>query len=665
MYLTHRLASARTRGSSLVAVMVFVTVMSAAMAGVLSYTSNTHRNSNRQGAFEQARLVAESEMEYLFNGWQLQAYAGHTGDDLQAQIAAAGYIVTNADPFSAGVKSQGLAIAPIVSPATTGGWRVTRALVFMGIPGRPDQGASGLVPGTQKLGHNYYYEAKVTASITHPVFGTMQYKAARRFVQTETSLFQNAIYYQDDLEIAASGVLIVNGDISCSGNAYLGAQGATGPASELVICGTARIYGTINGVTIDGTGAIGTTTASMRKPGASGTSALHLPEFDPDGASPYPTDQTAQRVVQVQKLNSKENVLGGVDVLTAMTTYPSAYRNDPTLAYNATTNPADSNQVYRSVIAPPQQAVSPESGTISEDPTIASRRMYTRAGIIVTINGTTMSVGTAADPTIYDSTMGTDMALVIPLATRRQTMADQRENSNIKVSDVDISLLIAKIASNSYISAAYNGVIYVHDTTVTSGFLNAIRLVNATATPAITDSVTNQPKGFTVVSNNGIYVKGDYNTVATSTTAGVSHYNPCLIMGDAITVLSPGFADTSLASSASIIAGNRLATADITVNSALISGNTPSGTGTSSGGVQNLIRYLENWGGRTATFHGSLSQLFVSKYFSGGYIVVDSLNNVYRTPTSRKFEFDTDLADTPPALSPKSSNYFRGDFFTF
>jgi hypothetical protein len=672
----------RTDGSALVAVMIFATVMSAALAGVLSYTASTHRNSIRQAAYEQSRLVAESEMEYLFNGWKQEALAGYTGTRLVTQITTDGYIVTNADPFSAGVKAQGLSIAPIVSPATTGGWRIDRSLTFSILPGRTDGGASGQVPGTQKLGHNFYYEAKVRTTITHPVFGAMEYKAARRFVQTETSLFQNAIYYQDDIEIAASGVLTVNGDISCSGDAYLAAQGTTAnptiPASDLIIYGTARIYGTINGAVIDGSGAIGTV---VRKPGAAGVSALHDPIFDPTfgATAPVYPEQVSTRVTQVQKLAAKENVLGGVDAGTACLNYPSAYRTDPTAVYDATLNPADGNQVYRSVIAPPQQAVAPETGPIAEDPIIASRRMYGRAGIVITlfpttpttpadnitVTPTTMQVGTAANNTLYDSTInGTgDMDYIVPSAERRNVIADQREQANVKVTNIYIDRLIAKLLTNPALSAAFNGVIYIHDTTpATAGFRNAVRIKNATATPVIYDSVTHLPKGFTIVSNNGVYVQGDFNTTPLSV-SNPGHYNPCLIMGDAITVLSPGFVDAPYGT---YPLSSRLASANITINSALISGNTPSATGTTSGGVQNLIRYLEDWQvpGRSATFHGSLSELFVSKYFTGIY-VSNQAGTVYTNPAPRTFDFDSDLADTPPALSPKSSNYFRGDFFTY
>ena len=68
------------RGSSILAVMIFVAVMSSALAGVLSYSSFAHRNSTRLGMVERARQVAESEMDYLYFVWKQQALLGTSGD---------------------------------------------------------------------------------------------------------------------------------------------------------------------------------------------------------------------------------------------------------------------------------------------------------------------------------------------------------------------------------------------------------------------------------------------------------------------------------------------------------------------------------------------------------------------------------------------------------
>ena len=653
----------KTRGSSLLAVMFVVIVLSTGIAALLKYTSNTHRNSSRQEIYDQARLIADSEMEYLYYLWKQQALLGTGGDATISALNSAGYLVTDADPFSAKTKAQGLLIAP-----ATGGWKVTRAMSFVRIPGRPDGGASGQVPGTQKLGHNFYFETKVSVKIQHAVFGLMDYRAARRFVQTETSLFQNAIYYQDDLEIAALGQLVVNGDITCNGDVYLGAQ-PTSPTNDLTIYGKAKIFGTFNGIAIDGSGAIGTV---MRKPGSLGSSVLHDPIFDPSAGLSPPSDQVATRVTQVQKLEVPENVLGGVDAESVIHgTYFRAYRDDPTdlsipdFAIDPPNSLPKANNVYRSVIAPPP--VEADLITlVPEDPVIASRRMYSRAGIVITLSANTttptltdLHVGSAGTSTTsFDGSMQADFNLVIPAAERRQTITDQREHALVYVTNVDVGILIAKIASNSALAAEFNGVIYIHDTTP-GPTLRAIRIKNATATPIVNDSVTAQPKGFTLVSNNGIYIEGDFNTTAVTT----GHYNPCAIMGDAITVLSGPFN----LSKSNLPLTSRISSASIVINSALISGNTPSATGTTSGGVQNLVRYMEDWtaGGHSATFHGSLSQLFKSTQFSSNYVPNGPAGNVYTNPTPRVFDFDPDLADTPPALSPKSSAYFRGEHYTY
>lgn len=666
-------AKNQSRGSALIVVIVFLTILTTALAAILGYSSNTHRNSSRQEIFDQARMIADSEMEYLYYVWKQQSLLGTLGTGTTAALQAAGYFATGGYPFSANTKAQGLILAP-----ATGGWNIDRIIEFKAIPGRPDGGASGQVPGTQKLGHNFYFEARVTVRLTHAIFGKLEYNVARRFVQTETSLFQNAIYYQDDLEVAALGRLIVNGDITCNGDVYFGAQ-PTSPTHDLIIYGKAKIFGKLNGLTIGSPydGSIGTV---MRKPGSLGTSTLHDPIFDPSAGISPPSDQVATRVTQVQKLDVPENVLGGVDAETVkLGTYYRAYRDnpgsltpfdfaaDPEADDLTAVNPPTANNVYRSVIAPlPTEADGITS--IPEDPIIQSRRMHVRAGIVVTLTkntsgtgpATLMQIGNAASPNAYTSTTETIMTTVIPEAERRQPLTDAREGQVVQVTNIYIDKLKAAVdAGGNDIATNFNGVIYVYDNT-NDGSLSAIRLKNATATPVITD-INDQLKGFTVVSNNGIYIQGNFNTVALPSKPG--HFNPCAIMGDAITVLSQGFVDTTGATALS----TRLATDDITINSALISGNTPSGVNTTSGGVQNLVRYLEDWtaGGHSATFHGSLSQLFQSRYFKSVYKPNGSAGNVYTNPTPRVFDFDVDLADTPPALSPKSSSYFRGEHYTF
>jgi hypothetical protein len=60
------------------------------------------------------------------------------------------------------------------------------------------------------------------------------------------------------------------------------------------------------------------------------------------------------------------------------------------------------------------------------------------------------------------------------------------------------------------------------------------------------------------------------------------------------------------------------------------------------GGTHNFLRYLENWGGQTLNYKGSLVSLYYSIYNTGVY---KCCTIVYSPPT-RNYSFDADFALT-------------------
>jgi hypothetical protein len=242
--------------------------------------------------------------------------------------------------------------------------------------------------------------------------------------------------------------------------------------------------------------------------------------------------------------------------------------------------------------------------------------------------------------------------------------------------------------------------VYVYDnsddSTVAPNTLDAVRIINGATTPDYRD-VNNNPLGFTVVSNNGVYIQGDYNTTQI-TVPGSSTLvnNPTAVMGDAVTALSTDWnianQEASLGIDTVAPISNRKATlpssdSDVmTINTAILTGNTPSaGTGANpltdynSGGAQNLVRMIEDWYSvqsdgsfLTLKLDGSLGQLFTSKYFNSHYTGNSPLsalpnatspNPVYTQPQTRDFYYDTGFKDRAPAGAPTTTAFTRGDFF--
>src|SRR5713226_5810886 len=71
------------------------------------------------------------------------------------------------------------------------------------------------------------------------------------------------------------------------------------------------------------------------------------------------------------------------------------------------------------------------------------------------------------------------------------------------------------------------------------------------------------------------------------------------------------------------------------------------------GVAHNFLRYLENWGGRSLNYKGSLVSLYYSTYLTG---VFKCCTTVYSPPV-RNYSFDADFA--LPAGLPPGTPLFR------
>jgi hypothetical protein len=703
--------------------MIVIVILTFAAAGVLSYSLNTYRNSIRQVTMDQAKIVADGEMENLYYVWKSQLILKQPVANIQHTAAVTALTSAPSQPFVSSLDNL------------TPQWTVSRTLAYAPVAGTTGDGsATGVVPYTTEIGHNYYFTATTTASITKPLLGTISYGSGRHFVYSSTSVFQFAVFYQGDLEMAAGSDMTINGPISTNSSAYLAAGAPTGapPPPPFVLTLTDAVYyfQNYNGAPDPLTG---------ETDWLEGNNALTDPIYNPgwtptDPDAPPPTDQAGQRAIQVQKLLGQSNFVGGVDVAAdvANPTYAAAYSN--------LLGVVDPNEIYRAVIAPPP--VDSGGVLLPEDPLVAGSRMYNSAGILITITqnapgtpsagNTTIHVGTAANPTLYDGepafativspNTNTDPVTTYPTSIIqgvRSTMVDPREYLNgttsINLTTLDIgnlnTALATAMASNPSLQANYNGVVYIYDNTNNAtnspaNSQNGIRLTNATTTPAYNDQNGN-PIGFSVVSNNGVYVQGDYNSTPI-VVGGVSVTNPAAILGDAVTALSQGWSLTS--NSGLQIWSDREATASgptlangvnpissgtpggMTVNAAILTGNTPTISGGSapnnSGGAQNLVRMIEDWYypnptgatntdgspvGMNLTLNGSLGQLFISKYFDGEYksgmqqalgtISPGVYDRVYIQPKTRKLIYDTNFKVRSPAGSPSTPSYNRGPYF--
>jgi hypothetical protein len=188
-----------------------------------------------------------------------------------------------------------------------------------------------------------------------------------------------------------------------------------------------------------------------------------------------------------------------------------------------------------------------------------------------------------------------------------------------------------------------------------SGPRHAVRLVNGGLTN-LPVRLDNNLGGFTVASEQPVYILGNYNANA----AGFGDpHSEAAVLGDTVTLLSNNWSDLASLNSPATIAGRVAATSYYRV--AIATGKNmnfaqpafagvPQDFGT-DGGVHNFLRYLEDWSPATLNYRGSMVSLFYSQYATG---VFKCCGTVYNAPT-RQYAFDLDFLDLSklPPGTPK------------
>ncbi|MCX7015506.1 MAG: hypothetical protein NTW86_23635, partial [Candidatus Sumerlaeota bacterium] len=206
---------------------------------------------------------------------------------------------------------------------------------------------------------------------------------------------------------------------------------------------------------------------------------------------------------------------------------------------------------------------------------------------------------------------------------KETTFYNEREGKTVRCLELDIGKLIA-----SGINLG-QGLIYMSESP--SGSQQpGVRITNGATLP------TTLSGGFTLATDDPLYIKGNFNT-------GSNHIN-ALLSGDAINILSNAWQDSQNASHDTTV---RSASATET-NALFLSGNVPSGGNKYSGGAENFFRYSEDWSGVTHKFRGSLLNLFQSTVATGTWTYGSP---VYNAP-NRDWGWDTVYSgiNPPPGM---------------
>jgi hypothetical protein len=445
--------------------------------------------------------------------------------------------------------------------------------------------------------------------------GLPEARLQMRFRSRLVPLFQFAAFYENDLEVFPGPNMTLSGRVHTNSNLYLG-SGAS--------------------LTIDGkVSAVGRIFGGRKYFNADGTRDC----FDNSKTVRLPSQiSSADNRTVTQRLN--------------LTCQNAGYTDQQLAVFNTNSQENVKQNVKKLEIPKPE--------ILDPDPTNQQSNEYWEKSdlrVVLKLNASGVPITTLANP-LGIEVQNSDGTLNAVATSRilsascigalgtSNTFKNQRENKQMRMLDVDMTKLLACVGTdNSLVQGGLadstEGGLVVHfsvDGPNSAGINNyGVRVRNG-------KTLDSRIKGLTVVTNQAMYVQGDYNSPDP-----ISGKKPASFLADSLNILSNSWSDTnsSLAKSA------RIAT-DTKINAAFLAGVDKTqegnlGTTAYNGGLENYPRFHESWSNKTLALRGSFVSLGVPKHVNGKWS-----NQSYDAPL-RDWNYDLDFNDAGklPPLSPR------------
>jgi len=533
----------------------------------------------------------------------------------------------------------------------------------------------------RRVGRAYNY--RVTATVAMPARRKpVTTRVMRYFRKADASLWQAMMWYEGDLELFPTPQMALYGWLHTNSNAYLAHAANT---NNLTLDSDFTFAGSPSTINAGTKSEIKNTLGLIY-----GVSRLQE-EMEPTWQSWKPPVWAGggydTQVSNIQRLD------------------PLPVRREEAIN---TTDSDLNNDSLREIIERPTDTNGDGKRTAADDTVhFQDRRYYNMADFKIIVNRSAAAVGDRIkildrNDVRLDPATNTFAANVITLAlaknsttglpatkdfydyrqagnvTSSSASASDKTEGHVTVTNLDVSKLTPLLNNPSNASYFTNGVIYFKDETPlnTTGVndTKALRLIKGGSLPN---------GGMTVVTEDGIYVQGDYNTGTTydATTGNIVNSPPsnqtsgdplqntvagytlksASLCADAVTFLSNGWQDSYSYQTAT---SGRVGS-PTTFNTAFLSGHVPTNSAwdsaddstTRSGGGINFARVLENWNGNALTYHGSMVQLYDSKVFKTPWTPY-----IYGAP-KRLWYFENRFLNDPPPGPLEFTEYSRGRFY--
>ncbi len=447
-------------------------------------------------------------------------------------------------------------------------------------------------PDGTKVGVKAYI---VTSECQHPTNSSIKVKLNQAFILRLIYTFQHAVFYGPDLELEPAPTMTLTGRIHCNSDISIDCYdwGATFKIDSQYLRSAGNIF---HGRELDrrhGQGSVqikkaGTGTYVKMNPGAPG---LNVPPY-------YDSESWPEAE--------------GSWTTGALTRWGGTVQ--------------DSAHGVTSLVVPNVASIE-TTGHYSQAATlyVYNDTVYTGLPVALGGTGTPLAEGSGVD----DLPPGT--------ITTTDEFKNNREGKFVSMTNIDMQKLAGYVDDADKADGVpshtsrlpSNGLIYAtRDETVGEGQQPGIRLIKG--------SEIERTKGLTVVSNDPVYIQGDYNT---------DEKKPAAIICDSLNILSNAWSDDE--NSEKFLDTYRIASAT-TVNAAFIAGieETTSSPKSHGGGFQNFPRLHETWDNKNLYITGSFVALGESQVATGHY----AWGPPQYKPPNRYFQWDSSFV--PGALPP-------------
>ena len=608
---------------------MMIVVISSLIGVAVAFATHNGRMDRESREFTSALSVADGEMERLYDGWKRLINQIPLGDRATPEQLNA---IAKPIPSATAVH-PGFAGATLLANFAGRESHILQEVDPYGnlIPVGSRQTNTGPLPGFRGMfAINTTHEARVAVGM-QSISRMVKVEIGRTFTKSEAPIFQAAMFFEDDLELHPGEAMTIAGPVIT--NHRLFAAGFAGKGLTL------SSYVSYNK----------DFSYSEKPPTATGY----------DGSKWEAPKYSTSKETQLAKTERLEPA--GRDMREAFDTKDVNPNNDG----------------FRELLEKPVSGY--------EDPSaIAPFRFYNQASLKIAVKQT--GSGPTATQTV--TVMGSDGKPVpAAVATKvtaalglRRPVYDRREQQSVSVTPVDVAKLgdaILAMNSDADPGKHFNGVVHFADESADAS-KRAFRLENGSKLPTYDRPVDSaaSDRGFSVASDAGIYIRGDYNSYTGAPAV------PSAVLADAVMILSNNWDDARAANPmygvddpadpSQTIPGSERRATNTTVQTAIMAGSVPTGYDPTpndpgngdnygaSGGAHNFPRFLENWDATNFNFKGSMVQLFTSKNFTGRWKTGD----IY-TPPIRNWSYNEDFTRHPSPGLFAFTTYSRGPWRRF